>query len=241
MEDVTKKIIVVRFMLGVKIWSFPGIQGFNTWDDLASSATVSWWRCLFNFVRFLVPMRLTFLRNHPYHYLGKKARPELPNEVKTTQCVAAPQERAQRAATQELGSHICVIWASNWPQFFHREMWRVLSYIMERHSRDSCKFCLHFFGMPVTLDNLAIFPAQVSGCLRLQLQFDYNGSLEGREISTRRLHITRGRVWFLVARLRFCCCQWHLQRGLAGNVFLLDFKSGLHRNMTTEILKHQKI
>lgn len=65
-------------------------------------------------------------------------------------------------------------------------------HIVERHSRDSCKLCLHFFGMPVTLDNLAIFPAQVSGCLRLQLQFDYNGSLEGREISTRRLHITRG-------------------------------------------------
>ena len=71
--------------------------------------------------RFLIPMLLTFLRNHPYHYLGKKARPELP-KVKTTQCVAAPQERAQRATTQELGKpHFCYL-VFKLTSVFHREM-----------------------------------------------------------------------------------------------------------------------
>lgn len=161
-------------------------------------------------------MLLTFLRNHPYHYLGKKARPELPNEVKTTQCVAAPQERAQRAATQELGSHICVIWASNWPQFFHREMWRVLSY-------SGTAFTWLMQIMPalfwdagdswqpsyISCSSFWLFATSTS--VRLQWQSWRQG-----DFYPKTTHHSGAGFDSSFGRLRFCCCRWHLQRGSAG-------------------------
>ena len=137
-------------------------------------------------------MRLTFLRNHPYHYLGKKARPELPNEGPDDPMCCSSTGTSPASSDTGAGKSPNVSFGLQIDLSFSTERCEEYFHIMERHSRDSCKLCLHFFGMPVTLDKLAIFPAQVSGCLRLQLQFDYNGSLEGREISTRRLHITWG-------------------------------------------------
>ena len=145
------------------------------------------------FGRFLVPMLLTFLRNHPYHYLGKKARPELPNEgPDDPMCCSSTGTSPASSDTGAGKPHLCHLGFKLTSVFPQRDVKSTFMSYNGTAFTWLMQIMPALFGMPVTLDNLAIFPAQVSGCLRLQLQFDYNGSLEGREISTRRLHITRG-------------------------------------------------
>ena len=173
------------------------------------------------FGRFLVPMLLTFLRNHPYHYLGKKARPELPNEgPDDPMCCSSTGTSPASSDTGAGKPHLCHLGFKLTSVFPQRDVKSTFMSYNGTAFTWLMQIMPALFGMPVTLDNTwqpsyiscsSFWLFATSTSVRLQWQSWRQG-----DFYPKTTHHSGAGFDSSFGRLRFCCCQWHLQRGSAG-------------------------